>query len=146
MARLPAPSLSLAARSVPSFKPQMATRAPSLANSCAAASPIPLFPPVIRIFLLASLPIVVTPLDEARSKRLAMVSHAGLVVPLQTAPFASFISIMRSTILHGHAFLDGPLSCRAELVFGICRPDESRRSEEGAEGERGDEGLHLRLH
>src|SRR5882724_11384326 len=31
--------------------------------SCAAASPIPLLPPVIRIFLSASLPIVVTPLD-----------------------------------------------------------------------------------
>jgi hypothetical protein len=33
----------------------------SLSNSCAAASPIPLLPPVIRIFLFASLPIVVTP-------------------------------------------------------------------------------------
>jgi hypothetical protein len=31
--------------------------------SCAAASPIPLLTPVIRIFLSASLPIVVTPLD-----------------------------------------------------------------------------------
>src|SRR5438034_1726437 len=39
----------------------MATRAPSLSNSCAAASPIPLLPPVIRIFLFASLPIIVTP-------------------------------------------------------------------------------------
>src|SRR5260370_16453066 len=39
----------------------MATRAPSLSNSCAAASPIPLLPPVIRIFLFASLLIVVTP-------------------------------------------------------------------------------------
>src|SRR3989449_5611048 len=39
----------------------MATRAPSRSNSCAAASPIPLLPPVIRIFLFASLPIVVTP-------------------------------------------------------------------------------------
>src|SRR5262249_41051632 len=47
----------------PSFKPQIATRAPSLSNSCAAASPIPLLPPVIRIFLFASLPIVVTPFD-----------------------------------------------------------------------------------
>src|ERR1044071_6048469 len=35
----------------------MATRAPSLSNSCAAASPIPLLPPVIRMFLSASLPI-----------------------------------------------------------------------------------------
>src|SRR6266478_8684767 len=60
-ARLPAPSVSLAACSDPSFKPQMATRAPSLSNSCAAASPIPLLPPVIRIFLFASLLIVVTP-------------------------------------------------------------------------------------
>src|SRR6266403_458297 len=39
----------------------MATREPSRSNSCAAASPIPLLPPVIRIFLFASLPIVVTP-------------------------------------------------------------------------------------
>ena len=39
--------------------PQMATGAPSLSNSCAAASPIPLLPPVIRIFLSVSLPIVV---------------------------------------------------------------------------------------
>src|SRR2546428_1351060 len=61
-ARPPAPSVSLAAFSVFSFKPQMATRAPSLSNSCAAASPIPLLPPVIRIFLFASLPMVVTPL------------------------------------------------------------------------------------
>src|SRR5262249_21194576 len=59
-----APSVSLAACSDPSFKPQMATRAPSLSNSCAAASPIPLLPPVIRIFLSASLPIVVTPFDQ----------------------------------------------------------------------------------
>src|ERR1700746_3855171 len=43
----------------------MATRAPSLSNSCAAASPIPLLPPVIRIFLSASLPIVVSPLEAA---------------------------------------------------------------------------------
>src|SRR6266404_3859735 len=41
----------------------MATRAPSLSNSCAAASPIPLLPPVIRISLFVSLPIVVTPSD-----------------------------------------------------------------------------------
>src|SRR5438034_64810 len=34
----------------------MATRAPSLSNSCAVASPIPLLPPVIRIFLPVSLP------------------------------------------------------------------------------------------
>src|SRR5215467_10913334 len=60
-ARLPAPSVSLAAFSVFSFKPQMATRAPSLSNSCAAANPIPLLPPVIRRFLPASLPIVVSP-------------------------------------------------------------------------------------
>src|SRR5215470_16938635 len=40
----------------------MATRAPSLSNSCAAASPIPLLPPVIRIFLSASLPMVVPPM------------------------------------------------------------------------------------
>src|SRR5260370_13065395 len=40
-ARLPAPSVSLAACSDPLFKPQMATRAPSRSNSCAAASPIP---------------------------------------------------------------------------------------------------------
>src|SRR5499425_2786878 len=65
MARLPAPSVPLAACSVLSFKPQMATRAPSRSNSCAAASPIPLLPPVIRIFLFGSLPIVVTPLDYA---------------------------------------------------------------------------------
>src|SRR3989442_3983414 len=55
-ARLPARSVFFAACSDPSFKPQMATRAPSLSNSCAAASPIPLLPPVIRIFLFASLP------------------------------------------------------------------------------------------
>src|SRR5262245_64739506 len=39
----------------------MATLAPSLSNSCAAASPIPLLPPVTRIFLSASLPMVVPP-------------------------------------------------------------------------------------
>src|SRR5882724_6200336 len=58
MARLPAPSVALADCSVRSFKPQMATRAPSRSNSCAVASPIPLLPPVIRIFLSVSLPIV----------------------------------------------------------------------------------------
>src|SRR5258707_2549771 len=47
----------------PLIKPQMATRAPSRSNSCAVASPIPLLPPVIRIFLSVSLPIVVTPSD-----------------------------------------------------------------------------------
>src|SRR5215470_1383519 len=57
MARLPAPSVSLAACSVFSFKPQMATRAPSRSNSCAAASPIPLLPPVMRTFLPANLSI-----------------------------------------------------------------------------------------
>src|SRR6266436_3010685 len=62
-ARLPALSVFLAACSDPAFKPQMATRAPSLSNSCAAASPIPLLPPVIRMFLSVSLPIVVPPLD-----------------------------------------------------------------------------------
>src|SRR5712671_2524903 len=62
-ARLPAPSVSFVACNVPSFKPQMATRAPSLSNSCAAANPIPLLPPVMRMFLSVSLPIVVTPLD-----------------------------------------------------------------------------------
>src|SRR5262245_39676966 len=41
----------------------MATRAPSRSNSCAAASPIPLLPPVIRIFLFASLLVIVTSLD-----------------------------------------------------------------------------------
>src|SRR5260370_29718623 len=40
-ARLPVRSVSLAACSDPLFKPQMATRAPSRSNSCAAASPIP---------------------------------------------------------------------------------------------------------
>src|SRR5262245_57339373 len=69
-ARLPAPSESLAACSDPSFNPQMATRAPSRSNSCAAASPIPLLPPVIRIFLSASIPIVVTPLDQTCQCRL----------------------------------------------------------------------------
>src|SRR5258708_4346474 len=67
-ARLPAPSAFLAVCSDPSFNPQMATRAPSLSNSCAAASPIPLLPPVIRIFLLASLPIVVTPFTPFRRR------------------------------------------------------------------------------
>src|SRR6266576_3811561 len=62
-ARLPARSVFLAACSDPAFKPQMATRAPSLSNSCAAANPIPLLPPVIRIFLSVSFPIVVPPLD-----------------------------------------------------------------------------------
>src|SRR6516164_10183778 len=61
-ARLPAPSVSFVACSVLSFTPQMATRAPSLSNSCAAANPIPLLPPVIRIFLFASLPMVVPPM------------------------------------------------------------------------------------
>src|SRR5713101_3833443 len=69
-ARLPAPSVPLAACSVLSFKPQMATRAPSRSNSCAVASPIPLLPPVIRIFLSASLPIVVTPCDQTCPWRL----------------------------------------------------------------------------
>ena len=73
-----------------------------------------------------------------------MLHHAGLVVPLQTAPFAPFISIMRFAILHGHAFPDDPLSCRVRPL-SICSLDESRRGEEGTEGERGDKGLHLRL-
>src|SRR5262245_29671047 len=66
-ARLPAPSVSLAACSDPAFKPQMATRAPSLSNSCAAARPIPLLPPVMRMFLFASLSIVVIPSDGTGS-------------------------------------------------------------------------------
>src|SRR5215471_9711031 len=81
-ARLPGPSVSLAACSVLSFKPQMATRAPSLSNSCAAASPIPLLPPVIRIFLSASLPIVVTPLNTP------VYGHSA--VQLQPMPEHSF--------------------------------------------------------
>src|SRR6476646_7508165 len=60
-ARLPAPSVFLAARSDASFRPQMATRAPSLSNSCAAASPIPLLPPLIRMCLSASRPLIVVP-------------------------------------------------------------------------------------
>ena len=50
-------------RSVLSFKPQMAKRAPSLSNSCDAACPIPLLPPMTRKFLFANLPIIVTPSD-----------------------------------------------------------------------------------
>src|SRR5262252_3768095 len=65
-ARLPVRSVFIAACSDPSFKPQMTTRAPSLSNSCAAASPIPLLPPVIRIFLSASLPIFITPFELNR--------------------------------------------------------------------------------
>src|SRR5262249_5245702 len=57
----------------------MATRAPSLSNSCAAASPIPLLPPVIRIFLSASLPIVVSPIMFFHAVSLAMSS--SLLVP-----------------------------------------------------------------
>src|SRR6266496_4159901 len=53
----------------------MATRAPSLSNSCAAASPIPLLPPVIRIFLPASLPIVVTPSDYTHPCRLQFLAN-----------------------------------------------------------------------
>src|SRR5215475_5182190 len=68
-ARLPAPSAPLATCSVLSFKPQMATRAPSRSNSCAVASPIPLLPPVIRIFLSASRPIVVTPSSKIHDDR-----------------------------------------------------------------------------
>src|SRR5262249_7502993 len=75
-ARLPAPSVSFAACSVPSFKPQMATRAPSRSNSCAAASPIPLLPPVIRICLFASLPMVVTPGDGTCPWRLYLAEPA----------------------------------------------------------------------
>lgn len=74
-----------------------------------------------------------------------MVGHAGLVVPLHTAPFLSFISIVRIAILQGHTFGDSPLPRRVEAL-SVCRLDESRRGEDGAEGERGDEGLHLRLH
>ncbi len=50
-------------RSVLSFKPEIAKRAPFLSNPCDAASPIPLLPPVIRKFLFANLPIIVTPSD-----------------------------------------------------------------------------------
>src|SRR5262249_33374611 len=57
----------------------MATRAPSLSNSCAAANPIPLLPPVIRIFLFASLPIVVSPMMFFHAVSLAMSS--SLLVP-----------------------------------------------------------------
>src|SRR6266478_2643101 len=74
-ARLPAPSIFLVACSVRSFMPQMATRAPSLANSRAAASPIPLLPPVIRIFLSASLPTVVAPVDYTYPCRLHFLAN-----------------------------------------------------------------------
>src|SRR5258706_7120944 len=74
-ARLPAPSVLLVACSVLSFKPQMATRAPSLSNSRAAARPIPLLPPVMRIFLSASLPIVVAPLHYTCPCRLQFRAH-----------------------------------------------------------------------
>src|SRR5438132_410085 len=86
-ARLPALSVSLAAFSDPSFKPQTATRAPSLSNSCAAASPIPLLPPVIRIFLSASLPlsllltIVVTPLGQSVRVGYARGARGGALTP-----------------------------------------------------------------
>src|SRR5262245_53283919 len=76
-ARLPAPSVSLVACSVLSFKPQMATRAPSRSNSCAAARPIPLLPPVIRIFFSASLPIVVTPFVRGGIAHALLSPHDG---------------------------------------------------------------------
>src|SRR5262249_24891291 len=59
-ARLPAPSVSLAACSDPSFKPRMATRAPSRQNSCAAASRVPLCPPLIGLFFAVSRPMAIT--------------------------------------------------------------------------------------
>src|SRR6516162_6618383 len=54
----------------------MATRASSLSNSCAAASPMPLLPPVIRIFLSASLPMVVPPLMFKPSRGLHLCEAA----------------------------------------------------------------------
>src|SRR5262245_66427091 len=54
----------------------MATRAPSLSNSCAAASPIPLLPPVIRIFLSASLPMVAPPVMFKPSRGLHLCEAA----------------------------------------------------------------------
>src|SRR5260370_10213283 len=62
MGRFGGPGFPLPACRQRSCKPQMATRAPCRSNSCAAASPIPLLPPVIRIFLSASLPMVVPPM------------------------------------------------------------------------------------
>src|SRR5260370_35622217 len=83
----------------------MATRAPSRSNSCAAASPIPLLPPVIRIFLFASLLIVVTPFDirvtaiaTSRAGRILTAlgsdderSHAGRHVPNHAPTVASSV-------------------------------------------------------
>src|ERR1700730_5851982 len=74
-----------------------------------------------------------------------MLHHAGLVVPLQTAAFAPFISIMRFAILQRHAFPDDLLSCRVRPL-SICNLDKSRPGDKGTEGEGGDKVLLLRLH
>src|SRR5262245_50116449 len=55
----------------------MATRAPSRSNSCAAANPIPLLPPVIRIFLSDSLPTVVTPSSSIKYMTIVMIAVRG---------------------------------------------------------------------
>src|SRR5258708_1554576 len=85
-ARLPGPSVSLVAFSVSSFKPQMATRAPSLSNSCAAASPIPLLPPVMSIFLFVSLAIVVRAAGSDDERR-----QGGRYVPNHAPTMASSV-------------------------------------------------------
>ena len=62
MAKPPAPTVS----SVPeaySLSSHRWRSAPFLSNPCDAASPIPPLPPVIRKFLFANLPIIVTPSD-----------------------------------------------------------------------------------
>jgi hypothetical protein len=65
---------------------------------------------------------------------LAMLGHAGEIVPLHSAPFSPFISIMRIAILHGHAFPDSLLPRRIKAL-SACRFDKQRGGDQRAESE-----------
>jgi hypothetical protein len=72
---------------------------------------------------------------QARSRLLAVLHHASLVVPLQTAAFAAFVPIVRIAVLHQHAMRDG-LFARCVEALSIRRLDDSRAPDERAEHKR----------
>lgn len=72
--------------------------------------------------------------------RLPVFSHAGAVLPLDTAALSAFVSIVRKAILQVHAFTDDLLARKITSIRGWY---DRRRRNEGAERESGHERLHV---
>jgi hypothetical protein len=72
--------------------------------------------------------------------QLPVFSHAGAVLPLDTAALSAFVSVVRKAILQVHAFRDGLLARKITSIRGWY---DRRRRNEGAERESGHERLHV---